>query len=228
MKNKKKRAKKSKAPEFKPPVITFNEAEHSYTINGFPCLSVTQVLESAGITNIARVPAEVLEAARKFGNAGHKLLELYDYNDLDEGPGGFSEPLRPYLECWKKFKEDTGADIKYIEDRVGSERFQFCGTLDRVICFPKNVQYHNIEIKKGLALADLKFTTAITPAVKLQTAGYEIALAETRPILKITQRMVIRLTETEPEVRVYESPADLEIFKSALIISHFKLREKIK
>jgi hypothetical protein len=226
MKNKKKRAKKQ--PSYTPPVITFNEAEHAYTINGFPCLSVTQVLESAGITNIGRVPAEVLEAARKFGNAGHKLLELYDYNDLDESPGGFSEPLRPYLECWKKFKADTGADIKYIEDRVGSERFQFCGTLDRVIYFPKNIQYHNIEIKKGLTLADLKFTSAITPAVKIQVAGYEIALAETRPFLKITQRMVIRLTETEPEVRVYDSPADLEIFKAALIVAHFKIRERIK
>ena len=221
----KKQAKKSKKIIL--PIITFNPEDHSYTLDGYPVLSVTQILERAGLTNYKKIPPAILEASRRFGVAGHKATELWDKQDLDES--SLSEPLRPYLECWKSFLKFTDAQVLKIESRVGSRLNQYAGTFDRVLYFPRNISRYNIDMRIGYYIAELKFTASIEPYVPIQLAGYQIAYNEPKGTVdQINQSICIRLTDKEPELAIYRDESDIRLFYACLAISGYKQRNNIK
>src|SRR3990167_1926047 len=146
--------------------LTFDPEGHKYSLNGKPVPSVTQILHGAGLMDFSNIHPERLERSRKFGEAVHRACELYDLNNLNVNT--LSLPLIPYLETWKKFREDYGMDgIGTIEEKICSERWQYAGTLDRI--YPVHCK---------LTLIDIKSTTTLDPTVALQTAGYKIAWEE--------------------------------------------------
>lgn len=59
-------------------VMTFDEDNHEYTINGTSFISVTQLLKKYNLSvNYTGIPANVLKQAATRGNAVHKALELF-------------------------------------------------------------------------------------------------------------------------------------------------------
>ncbi len=88
---------------------------HIYTVDGKVYPSVTQILGYFGLSNINKVPQNVLDRASKFGSAVHKLLELWD----DENLGKYDKKLEGYLQGWKQFKKSAKLDNLIVDIKTG-------------------------------------------------------------------------------------------------------------
>lgn len=147
------------------PAIEFDEANHLYFVGGKPMPAVSEILSP--LIDFGRVPPDVLEFARLRGTAVHKATELHDLGTLDED--SVDDNVRPYLDAWKEFRNDTGFIPMYIEHRVYSENYGYCGTIDR----------HGLMTKLSGspgAVIDIKTPVQLGPVVGLQLAAYQEAL----------------------------------------------------
>lgn len=186
------------------PEIILEPESHTYTVNGRPAVSVSRVLEQ--IDMLQGIPREYLERAAHFGKHVHLACHLYDADELDLN--ALDPALRPYLEGWARFKEDTGAHVFESELPVYHPRWGVAGMLDKLA---------------GCALADLPMVIDLKSASTLQkswrpqTAAYREALAHTRPGQRVSRkRACVHLTgDGKYKVHTSSSPVDLNIFVSA-------------
>lgn len=139
--------------------LQFDPDLHRYSVNGQGWPSVTQILEPLQILD--GIPKDVLAAAAQFGSHVHLACHLHDLGRLDESD--LDEPLRPYLEAWKKFLRDTGAVVFESERRVCHPSLKVAGTLDKVIRMPRKNERFVLDIKSG---------STIPWTVGMQTAAY--------------------------------------------------------
>lgn len=197
------------------PVCTFDEKTHRYFLRGRSALGVSQILELAGISNFSFVNKDLLTRAQNFGAAAHKAAELSDRGNLDRS--SLDAPLAPYLESWEAFRAKELSEILQIEQPVYSLKFGFAGTPDRIA-----------RDKAGrLVIVDIKTSREFHAAVKLQTAGYEIAFEEMAkaPRVKIQRRIGVILTDTgEPYVEDFGDRTDRDDFIACARVAAFKLR----
>lgn len=176
---------------------------------------VTEILQSAGLTDFSMVPQDVLEASRLFGSAGHRMCELLDRNMLAED--SLSPSLLPYLAKWRKLKADYDIlSFLEIEREVTSTKWRFYGHLDRLVL-----------IKNRLILWELKFTNTMQWTTGIQLAGYKIAYEEMTK-QKIRERWGVQFTDDSSDCRItiYDDPSDESVFLSALNICNRKRRER--
>jgi len=200
-------------------VLTFDEKAHRYFLGGRASLSVTQILELAGITDFSLVNKDLLERACKFGTAAHKATVLSDRGTLDHS--SLDAPLVPYLESWKKFCEKEISEILEIELPVWSKRFHFAGTPDRIA-----------KDKRGrIVLVDIKTSRELSLSVKLQTAGYQIAWEECEPhsvvapFGKIARRIGVLLQDSgNYYAEDFNDRSDKDDFIACARVAAFKLR----
>lgn len=143
--------------------LTFDEATHTYMVDGRVMPSVTQILEVVD-RGLWRVPPDVLEAARLLGTAVHKATELYDLDDLDAS--SVAPQVAPYLAAWVKFRRESGFRPTSIEHRLYNPVYGYCGTLDRV--GQLNDKTSLVDVKSGVAW----------PSHGPQTAAYAAAVKE--------------------------------------------------
>ena len=147
-------------------ILKFDEATHTYWINGIKVPSVTQVLREAGIIDHSKIPQDKLDIAMKFGIAVHKACELYDNHNLDWNK--LDIKLKPYVNAWVLFIVETGFIVKQNEKPIGSEKYMVAGTPDRTgKLFNARA---DVEIKSTYAM-DIQ-------GLELQTGGYELIYNE--------------------------------------------------
>ena len=188
----------------------FNKETHEYFLNGNKLPSVTHILQDAGIIDLSGIPFSRLEAAREFGSAVHLACQLYDQDNLNEKT--LDHNLRPYLDAWNKFKEDTGFVIIENENPICSPKYRFAGTPDRV---------GRLDC---LTIVDIKSTAELSPAIGIQTAGYQIAWNETHEE-KVKKRIAVLLQpDGKYRIQVYKDKSDTNLFLSALSIYNWKQR----
>lgn len=196
------------------PQIDFDPVTHTYKIDGRILPSVTQVLESVGISDFSMVSPDVLRDAQQLGTDVHRLLELYDKGTIDYDT--VSDYIAPYLPPWVDFLETTGAKIIEIEKKVYCERYQYVGTLDRIL-----------EINGKLSVLDIK-TGGNQLSHSIQTAAYLQAYNKDR------RKKFDRYTwyvDTEKKKQKWklvknDDPNDINIFLSALTVCKFKRNKK--
>jgi hypothetical protein len=145
-----------------PDGLEFDEELHKYSMSGRPVPGVTEVLESVGITDFEFVAPEILEYAKQLGTAVHSACEMYDNGILE--PESVDPVVAPYLEGWKKFKNDYGVEVIENELRVYDPIFCYAGTLDRIIRIGQNDDGIRI-------LLDIK-SGEKTRAAPIQTSAY--------------------------------------------------------
>jgi hypothetical protein len=187
-----------------PNEFDFDQKSHIYHLNGKIIPSVTRILADTGIYDYKGVPPEVMEAARLFGQACHRLTELYDLETLDMVT--VNTPLIPYLTAWQKFRADFKVVIypSWIEKPICSYKYQF-GTIPDRIC----------SIGNKVTLVEVKSTATIQPAVGIQLAGQEIAVEENYG--KVRQRIAVQLkSDGTYSIKEFKNPSDKSIFISAL------------
>ena len=138
--------------------IEFDEATHSYKIDGRSEPSVTQI--------ISETTGHGWQAAQWFldrGKAIHKCAEF-----IANGKEFKADPrLDGYIAALRKFFKETGAKIHQSEQLVASALYHFCGMLDL-----------GCQIGTRNVLVDFKHSVDKI-RIKLQIGGYAIAENET-------------------------------------------------
>lgn len=184
--------------------LTFNAAAHEYRFMGAVVPGVTSILQP--LVDFSRVPRDVLEAKRDLGQRVHLACQLEDEDDLDET--SVEEDVAPYLEGWRRFLRESGAQVLANEKRVFEPMLQYAGTLDNVLL---------LDGKKWLC--DKKTSIATPIAAGPQTAAYLRALGDKT----VTHRAAVRLrADGTYRFDPLDGADDWSAFLSCLTLMRFK------
>lgn len=179
----------------------FDPSSHKYFIDEVEVPSVTQVLVESGMIDTAFYDEE----GKKRGSAVHQACHYLDEDDLDLET--LSPELRPYVDAYVSFKDETGFVPTLIEHQVYDRIYGFAGTLDRTGTMKgKNV------------LLDIK-TGSVAPFAAIQTAAYQVTLGghNHRFALQLKPDGTFKLLE-------FDDINDESVFLSALAVVKWKRR----
>lgn len=190
----------------------FDAASHTYRLNGRRIPSVTQI--TGTIAPFVGVPREVLEAKADLGTAVHYATQLHDEDDLEID--SLPDIVRPYLQAYIRFGEETGWRPQTIEQQVWAEAYGYAGTLDRTGHFTRLKGIKS----RALCLLDLKATYRLAPVYGVQTALYANALPE-----KPKHRFALQLKpDGSYNLTEHRDPSDLSVGLAALTILNWQTR----
>lgn len=170
-------------------------------------IRVTELLAEAGL--IDRTWFDEYGATR--GKHVHTACHYYDMGELDED--SLDPALVPYVEGWKKFKQETGFQVFDSELRLTSERLGLTGQPDKIGNLPA-IGDCIIDIKSG-SLSDW---TAI------QLAGYKVLLLDqVQHPGALYKRFAVNLPgDGTYKVKEYKDRGDEGIFLAALAIHNWR------
>lgn len=107
-------------------MLTFDEATHTYTLDGIRLPSVTEVTRFCAYDYKSDRPW-LAEAAARRGTAVHEACALIDYGEEPEE----TPEIAGYLKAYRRFLADYKPEWKLIEHPIGSILLGYAGTLDR-------------------------------------------------------------------------------------------------
>ena len=173
--------------------------------------SVTEILTMAGLTDYYNIKDK--EYYFSLGHAVDYATQLVDENNLGE----CEEVVKPYIESYKRFLEETKCEVVANQEHVLSEIYGFQGTLDK-----------RAKLFGDRVVIDIKCSNICTPWYHWQTAGYMIGYNEKhkRP-LDIQKRYILNLQPTKYKLTPCKDSSDLSIFKAAVIIANTKKEHKL-
>jgi hypothetical protein len=202
-------------------VLTFQEQDHRYAWNGVVVPSVTQALDVLAPNAFAHVSRADLEAARRRGNAVHKIVELDLTDDLDEE--SVSEPLLGYMVAWRRFASDTGFKARSSELMLYSRRYGYAGRLDLLGEFAKR----SMRWGPGIDAITLDVKSNNIPKTAApQTAAYAQLLTENGYCGKGLRRRALCLSPDGYELSPpYINAADFTDFLAALRVLNWRNRK---
>src|SRR5262245_59804304 len=149
------------------PKFEFIEGPHQYLLDGIEIPRVTQVGEAVG----AFTGMEFwTEEARQRGSAVHAATHYYDEGDLDYD--SVDPTIRPYLDAYILFEEESGFRPDIVEQCFVNEGFRFAGRPDRI----KNT-VRKSELFPRKCIIDIK-TGAREGWHAVQLAGYALLMNE--------------------------------------------------
>ena len=142
----------------------FDEATHTYTLDGVVIPSVTEIC--APITCGKYPPVGVVQQAAARGTRVHELCALYD---MDALPDEIEAELVGYVKAWAAFCRDYKPVWRHMElplYRAIDTGLPFAGTLDRIG-----------EIDGEMPVVDIKTAASLDRPAKValctQIGGYE-------------------------------------------------------
>lgn len=148
--------------------LVFDEASHTYRLDGKPIPSVTTILKELSAREYRFVAPQLMADAAWLGQAVHKVIELDVQGTLDEDT--LDGTLIGYLRKWRQFLAQSGFQPLLSEQRVFSRKHHYAGTLDLFGM-----------LHRRLAMVDAKRCAQVPRTAGPQTAAYETALRESHP-----------------------------------------------
>lgn len=109
--------------------VQFDEATHTYTLDGVELPSVTHIIRYLAVDKANNADPNMALIARERGSAVHEATVMYDYSG--EIPDDFPAEYAPYLEAYVQFVRDYKPSWELIEHQMGNATLGFAGTLDR-------------------------------------------------------------------------------------------------
>lgn len=109
--------------------VQFDEATHTYTLDGVELPSVTHIIRYLAVDKANNADPNMALIARERGSAVHEATVMYDYSG--EIPDDFPAEYAPYLEAYVQFVRDYAPNWILTEYRMANEMLGFAGTLDR-------------------------------------------------------------------------------------------------
>lgn len=162
--------------------LKFEETGHVYTLGDRVLPSITQIMQAMRVGHDYS-HTDPIHALR--GRAVHKAVELVDKSDLDVD--SIDPVVRPYLEAYLKFKDDTGFRPIYNELRLYSAQDGYAGTLDKIGVFPKI----------GLGIIEIKASESVDlEALKAQLSAQSRLCAMRRPTIKVKWKFGLQLSSS--------------------------------
>lgn len=191
--------------------FTFDEESHVYRLGDRVLPSVTQVI--GFLTDLSRVPPDVLERKRLFGRAVHLACELDDAGELDESSTHPAVMTR--VVAWRQALQALDARVVLAEGAMRGyhPRLMFAGTPDRLICVGGREHW----------LVDLKTSDDAYRSWGVQLAGYQLLLLEREDVPGIQKRVAVQLFDDgDFKVVPYRNPNDELCFRACLSIYQWK------
>lgn len=207
--------------------LKFQDEGHIYTLNGNRVISLTQILDAAGLVNYDGIAPEVLAKKAAFGTKVHTYTLWNDQGELD------MNDLVPYpnywnrVEGWRQFVED----FKYQVDLQAAEKpcavkvngMLYAMTIDRLGMMDGKPAI--VEIK---TCADREFHHQI------QTAAQAIPMNEFfKDKGGPCKRFAVYLLDKKNQAnRLYfcqphEDRMDEKIFMAALVLTQTRINNKL-
>lgn len=109
--------------------VQFDEATHTYTLDGVELPSVTHIIRYLAVDKANNADPNMALIARERGSVVHEATVMYDYSG--EIPDDFPAEYAPYLEAYVQFVRDYAPNWILTEYRMANEMLGFAGTLDR-------------------------------------------------------------------------------------------------
>lgn len=193
--------------------LVFDKETHTYTLDGKPLISVTQLMEKHGLSpNYNGVDEDTLKVSAERGTLIHKEIESY----IKKGEIGFTEEVAQFVSYVRENKVDIkGSEVTFNNDLVA-------GTCDLII-----------NSRKGyLIVADIKTTSTLhkdSVAWQLslyaylsgnKTMNHGQAFHFTNEGLKVVD---IPLKPVEEVEKLLECERKGEIYKQELIVEGYEL-----
>lgn len=193
--------------------LEFDPQTHTYTLDGRRLPSVTEVL--APLIDYSRVPPDVLERARVFGQHVHEACDLFNRDELEWS--SLDPALVPYVEAWKRFIDESGAVAIASESRVYHKALGYAGTPDVVLAW-----------RKSLVIPDIKSTAVVPPTVGPQTSAYAKAYQSMHGGREPARYCIQLRADGTYSSFIRNDPADWSIFVSALNCHKFKEKHRVR
>ena len=182
--------------------LQFDEATHTYTVNGVEYPSVTTILKDVGLIDTSG--PWYTDWHRDRGTQVHLATALDDANDLDTET--LDPAIKPYLSAWWSFMGESRCKIIDIERRAHHPRMMYAGTIDRVVRWGA-----------GDAIIDIK----CGPPSRwhgLQTAAYKALVGGLS-----WRRATVHLSDDGTfKVASHNDNSDHDAWNSALALYHWK------
>lgn len=172
-----------------------------YRLAGAVVPSVSEIIRP--LVDYSMVPADILEAAREFGQHVHLACHLFDIGELDWA--SLDPALAPYVRSWERFIEESGAVVVASEQPVVHQPLGYAGTPDRVLMW-----------NERFVVPDIKSTSVVPKSVGVQTAAYARAYQAMHSLSKEPERMCIHLQPDKYRVHRRREPTDWSMFLSCL------------
>lgn len=201
------------------PDFQFHEESHTYSRGGLTIPGCTRVIDHAGLSSLDDVRKDILERRSHLGRVVHKCAHFLDENDLDWKT--VDDSAKGYLESWGLLVEDLHIKWRQIE-------FQCIAKVD-------GLEFGMQIDREGLiygceSIVDMKISRTVEAWHGVQLAGYAMGLPHdlvqtaTARFLR-RKRYVAKLHEGGKKAKLipFDSKSDYDVFKSALVVSHWKL-----
>jgi hypothetical protein len=193
--------------------VEFLEGPHLYRLNGKVFPSVTEIPKPFLGDRFRFVPEDRLEDARERGKLVHRAAHDLDIGELDvdgwrDFDRGRAEPILPYVESYRMWRDATGFVPTECEKVVFDSALGVAGTLDR-----KGYLFGSV------AIIDLK-SGVVGKETALQTAGYAIldkSVTAKRYALQLVPGKMAKLTE-------FTDPLDIVAFRAFVTAYNWVVR----
>lgn len=190
-------------------MFRFDEQTHTYTLNGQGLPSVTGILKDEGFVDTRFYD----DYGRTRGEYVHKAAHLYDTGQLDEA--ALDPVLKPYLDAWKKFLNDSLFHVLDSEVPRHHPRLMYAGTPDKVGFFDV------VPSKDIMSVIDIK-TGAAEPWTALQLAGYAEMVKHDFKIFSCNRYALELKPDGNYKLITYADRQDTAVWLAALTIYHWK------
>jgi hypothetical protein len=174
--------------------LTFTPDTHEYRVGDQRVPSVTQILKATGIATdfdelagMSDRLGAAIDEKRALGQALHADAHAFDDDDLDWST--VDARVRPYLEAWATFRENSRLMPLGRERRVFHPTYRYAGTLDGIFAKPR----------AATVLVDIKTGDPESAGARYQLAAYQLAYEAEHPGEAIHERWSVQLT---PGLRV--------------------------
>lgn len=183
----------------------FNPDTHEYFLADKPLLSVTRVLERAGLVSYP----SATDYHKERGTFVHRASEMVDRGTLDWA--ALDPVLIPYCEAYRKFVEEARPEIVLSETPMYHGTYLYAGTFDRVI-----------RLNGITSLIDLK-TGSPHPATALQVAAYS-ELVRVNADIVCSKHFVLHLRDdaTYKLQEINDVKRNFRVFLAALSVARWK------
>lgn len=195
-------------------MLTFDEATHTYTLDGIQLPSVTEITRFCAYDYKSDRPW-LAEAAARRGTAVHEACALIDYGEEPEE----TPEIAGYLKAYRRFLADYKPDWQLIEHPMGSLALDagYAGTLDRFGTLNGNPAI--LDIKTG-QLHDAALIAQLTAYANLWL--YQL---EDDPLPPFPSLYALKLSK-DGTYELREIPCDLDLLYACLLIHKATERKK--
>ena len=191
-------------------MLKFDEATHTYTLDGKVLPSVTTVLKP--LYSFDGIPPEVVERKRQIGKAVHKAIELDLADDLNAA--SLAPEVAPYFAAWVRFKVEFRPESQGGGSEVRVHTASYAGTVDLIT---GRVGHGDTWV------IDFKTSAQVGPVVALQTAAYAHAAHEMGAVPHGPKRAALHLLPTgRYKLIEHKDRNDIRVFQSLLITHQWR------